>query len=775
MGGDAVGADDGSNAAPTFAEATAAAREERAKAGQADSSSDTEADSDAEPAGAGLRGRGPPLQVGHGPRLRNLCDGAGLCSPGIWPPRSRPRVHHPRIVAIRAAIQRSIARWDSDGSWADDLFGKLACGQIESDPFPQSELADLSEYALSLYDGELGGGARPRDRDLPQQIRVRLLQSVLKDAGDPDWRGMDQFATGIRLGVGRRMPRTPAVYARKRRWRIPEQADPEGWTGQSFSGIWRDNYRSAKEQRAEVRRQLEEHVSQGLAFKLPPAEAIARYPNLQVASLGAVVKEGDSGEIKSVRLVLDGTHGVDLNTRIRQRDQDRCPTASDARRYQREQAKYGRVRGLAVDVQGAHRLPAVHPDDWRLQACRADAGDDADIYFYKYGVFGVSSIAYFWSRIGGAAVRACHYLADSSAELWLLLMADDLKAEATGHHHHRQLLAVLLFLRVINVPLSWGKVKGGDCICWIGYELDLTRLTLGITSSRADHAVAFLRRIIRDGRVRVAELRSEVGRLSFICGALEYERPFVGPLYSFLAICQSDTVRSLPRFVAVACQHLADRISLRRCYPSAVVRQRTATAPRVDARAEGEEIGIGGWEPCNDDNGRPSTALSRWFMVSLSRSTAPWAFTRAGEPFRTIAALEAFATLIAVMAFQDKKKEHVDYVLALPAMTDNQGNESAIRKLSTNKFPLSIIIMELSAQLEARQARLDLHWVPRETNAEADRLSNGNSAGFSPHLRVPIDVASLDFILLPKLIEFGLAYSEAARARRRRSGAAKEG
>ncbi len=582
------------SAVPTFDEATAAAREERAKVAQADSSSDTEADADAEPAGSGLRGRGPPLRIGHGARLRTLCDGAGLCSPGIWPPRARPRVHHPRIASIRAAIQRSIARWDADGRWADSLFDKLAGGQVESDPFPQAELADLAEYAMSLYDGEREGGARPRDGDLPQVIRVRLLESILKDSGDPDWRGMAQFATGIRLGVGRRMPRTPAVYARKRRWRIPEQADPEGWTGQSVSGVWRDNYRSAKEQRTEVRRQLEEHVAQGLAFKLSPSDAIARYPNLQVASLGAVVKEGDSGEIKSVRLVLDGTHGVDLNTRIRQRDQDRCPTAADARRYQREQAKYGRVRGLAVDVQGAHRLPAVHPDDWRLQACRADAGDDAEIYFYKYGVFGVSSIAYFWSRIGGVAVRACHYMADASAELWLLLMADDLKAEATGHHNHRHLLAVLLFLRVINVPLSWGKVKGGDRVCWIGYELDLTRLTLGITASRADHAVTFLRRIIRDGQVRVAEFRSEVGRLSFICSALEYERPFLGPLYSFLAICKGDVIRSLPRFVAVACQHLADRISLRRSYPSAVVRQRTATAPRVDARAEGEEIGIGG-------------------------------------------------------------------------------------------------------------------------------------------------------------------------------------
>ncbi len=137
-------------------------------------------------------------------------------------------------------------------------------------------------------------------------------------------------------------------------------------------------------------------------------------------------------------------------------------------------------------------------------------------------------------------------------------------------------------------------MKGGDNVCWIGYELDLRRLTLGITAGRAAHVVTYLQRVIRDGYIRVSEFRSEVGRLSFVCSALEYERPFLGPLYSFLAVCKDDVVRPLPRFVAIACQHLADRISRRRTYPSAVVRHRTNSAPRVDARAEGEEIGIGG-------------------------------------------------------------------------------------------------------------------------------------------------------------------------------------
>jgi hypothetical protein len=412
-GADSV--DDAPAEVATYQEALAAAAAERARLDKAEPAADTDPDTDAEPAGSGLRGRGEPMGVGHGPRRRTLCDGAGLCSPGLWAPRERPRLGHPRLLAIRAAIQRYVAARDSVDGWSERLFERLARGEVEDSPLPAAEMSSLAEYAMGLYDGDDAGGARPRAEDQPQVVRIRLLQSILRDAADPDWRGMDRFAAGIRLGVGRRMPRTPAVYARKTRWRIEEQAEADDWDPRTVSGVWRENYKTAKAQKAEVRRQLDEHVEQGLAFRLSAGDARARYPALQVASLGAVVKEDDAGQVTSVRLVLDGTNGIDLNRRIRQRDQDRCPTVADARRVQREQSRYGRVRGLAVDFKGAHRLPMVHPEDWKHQACRAEEGDDADIYFYKCDVFGISSIAYYWSRLGGAAVRAAHYVADPAA------------------------------------------------------------------------------------------------------------------------------------------------------------------------------------------------------------------------------------------------------------------------------------------------------------------------------------------------------------------------
>ena len=91
-------------------------------------------------------------------------------------------------------------------------------------------------------------------------------------------------------------------------------------------------------------------------------EAKARFPDLVVSSLGAVVKaDQTTGETLSVRIVLDGTNHVAVNNQIRVRDQDRCPTAADIRRAQREQASCSRGIGIAAGVKSAHRLPAVAP------------------------------------------------------------------------------------------------------------------------------------------------------------------------------------------------------------------------------------------------------------------------------------------------------------------------------------------------------------------------------------------------------------------------------
>ena len=81
----------------------------------------------------------------------------------------------------------------------------------------------------------------------------------------------------------------------------------------------------------------------------------------------------------------------------------------------------------------------------------------------------------------------------------------------------------------------------------------------------------------------------------------------------------------------------------------------------------------------------------------------------------------------------------------------------------STKFPVCVVAMELSAQLEARGAELLLDWIPREVNAEADRLADGDSRGFDPELRVHADMRHIRWLVRGRLMKTGIAFHNDAK------------
>ena len=63
--------------------------------------------------------------------------------------------------------------------------------------------------------------------------------------------------------------------------------------------------------------------------------------------------------------------------------------------------------------------------------------------------------------------------------------------------------------------------------------------------------------------------------------------------------------------------------------------------------------------------------------------------------------------------------------------------------------------MELSAQLGKRSMRLQLEWCEREDNQDADDLSNMRAENFAPENRIPIDVRTVPWIMLDKIMRLG--------------------
>lgn len=68
------------------------------------------------------------------------------------------------------------------------------------------------------------------------------------------------------------------------------------------------------------------------------------------------------------------------------------------------------------------------------------------------------------------------------------------------------------------------------------------------------------------------------------------------------------------------------------------------------------------------------------------------------------------------------------------------------------KYPLSIVVMELSVQLQKLGLELELGWIPRGQNEEADALTNKEFRGFDKKKRIEKDFGDLKFEILEELM-----------------------
>ena len=187
-----------------------------------------------------------------------------------------------------------------------------------------------------------------------------------------------------------------------------------------------------------------------------------------------------------------------------------------------------------------------------------------------------------------------------------------------------------------------------------------------------------------------AEFATGIGRLSFICGGASVRASIFEPCYAHWANLRANdptgrgrsACRKLPLYVACALEFMGTRIEARKKYPSTTKHVPTDFCPRVDARAEGHEVMIGGWLPIKGTSGSIDKNLSPWFSIGLCEETAPWAYCRGGEPYRTIAALEAMATLVSIVAFSAWLPRHSASHVTVTSLTDNQGNKHALKRLA---------------------------------------------------------------------------------------------
>ena len=697
--------------------------------------------------GAVCPGAGPPMQVSYKGEKRSIHDGAGLCSPGRWPVKRRKQAASERARSTIAWFVEAFDIWLSGvgEEAAKGIFWKMAAGRVEQSPFEESVGEARSD--LDRHLGRWGLDPLRKKSDRQTEVNFRRLAALAEALDDEDSDFLCEVAAkGVRLGVDVKMPRTPLVYEEKTSWTVDA-------TDEVMQDILAENYESAVENAEDIARQVNQEVEKGTIIRMAEEEARERYGGrLAVAALGAVPKELGT---KKVRLIHDSAYSVDINRRIRVLDRMRFPLIDDAaavlRQVQEEvEQSRGEVRfSVLYDIARAHKLVPVVEEDWGLQAFRMPGDSSGDIFMHTRGTFGIASAAYWFGRAIAVAVRCGHRLLGQVYGLLHLIYADDGWLTAVGKDFWRKILMWFFAFELMEIPVTWAKVRGGTQVDWIGYCLNVYDYQKGINQSKRDWIVAWINAKMVQGGVVGRELKSVLGRLSFVAGALRHVRPFLAPLFSCSSAMAPGTFAKFPDAVVILLEFIKEEVSRRPMGPAEPLEKDPVDIFRVAAKAAGEEIVIGGWETGVE----PDQNKARWFSFGLNRRNAPWAYLK-GDPFRNIASLELIGVLVAVMVFAPGASwTKGGAAVTLSAYTDNLANTHVLKKFGSSRYPLSIVAMELAVQLDIAGVDLQLQWVPRAQNQPADDLTNQMFDDFDMTNRLEVIFEELQFKVMNKLLD----------------------
>ena len=360
----------------------------------------------------------------------------------------------------------------------------------------------------------------------------------------------------------------------------------------------------------------------------------------------------------------------------------------------------------------------------------------------KVGTQGIGSAAMIFARLFAIFCRLAYYVF-TGEDLWIFTYADDLDVVTMGPRMIDNTVLLLLLLATLRVPFSWKKCEGGLCYSWLGLFQNWKSFQLGLSETRALWIARWCEQRLDADRVRPKELVEVLGRFSFATAAVDFIKPFLGPLYAWSSAAPEHANLRLPIMLRLIFRFLI-RVFRDPSLYMIEVYQPAATPVMAylgDAHASMDSVGIGGYQA-----DKPQMEAA-WFSLDLDSKSAPWAFQHGEETFRAIAALELFTTLLCVKLLPTPERK-VNVRIQISVGTDNKGNSYALKRWATTKHPLGIILMELAVECRLRNISLDLLWVPRLQNCQADALSNGITHGFDPKHRIEPDLTEIKFHVL---------------------------
>ena len=701
-------------------------------------------------------GLGSPRKCQPPGKDRLFHDGAGLLSMGRWDVEQRIWSKGAFWERLRKGTVELIEKHLGDERALDRacfemaVRGEAGCSIVRDEKLKN----DIRLFWIDLLK-QHGSKQEGLDHVAPgQPFHLRLMKELLAFGEDADREFLMQGEVGYPVGVLNPLPRTPHCYEEQTSWRLED--DPH-----MQEEVWRSNYQSVGDHVQFVREHFAEECAEGLMERLTLEQAKTRFGDkVAISSLAVLVEQNHQGKR---RLIHDATHGTKLNNRIRCRDKTRSPSAREKQYllayFQKNRCS---VFSLVGDISKAHRRFLHSPEERGLLACRVLDTDD-HLYINNVGTFGVACASYWWGRIAGAGIRLVHELLGPQMPVELLLFADDLEALGASAGGRRGITLAFLYMSALGFPFKWAKQRGGLRVEWIGLFSDYSVYKLGLSPSRARWMHDWVKELADTGTTTAKNFEQGLGRLGFAAMALTWERPFLGPLYSWCAAIRTKRgalrvpamLRTILRFLARRFLEGGDL----QCPPPLEQSEGKQITFYTDAKATEDSAWIGGFK--QDASGK----VLEWFSEEVPIAWAPWLKLKR-DPKRIIAALELLASLVAVKLWMPPSQQHSEAVCWLKGKTDNQSNTYALTKWMSTKFPLTIFIMEMSESLRLGRCNLKLDWVPREWNQLADDLTNQKFDMFSLQDRVRWDPFQQEWLVFEEFMAHANSFHDEVRKRK---------
>eukprot|EP00435_Cladocopium_sp_Y103_P068426 s272_g31.t1 len=684
---------------------------------------------------------GPPIQVEWDQVERGFTDGFGLCSPTRWKPSQRGERRDTNMVKLAddtfQVLEDAVREAIPDVRRA--AF-ELVTGKLVKSPFSELALNKLRDKWFSL----LSDKADAAVLDEGQPFYLRALAQWLKVFKDPDVHWLvdeeDSFASGVFVGVGRPLPRSPQVFQKKLKHRKLDDTE--------FNPL-AENYPSAQLSSKELEEKFREEEQLGRMH--PSRLGVLRQEfgdRLRVASMAAITKPDGS-----VRPLHDATHSVMVNHEIVYQDKIMCPGPPEIAAVVREARETTEAAFcVSADIKAAHRLVTIRRADWGLLCCKADSSSET-IWVNHCGTFGVSSAPFWWAKLAGLIGRFVGYLFHTR---WMMHMiyVDDLHGVFVGPNKFLFLWIWLLAYEMVCTPFGYRKFKGGYASEFVGFHIRYDLAEVGISKKRGDWLVDWIQKAaVNKFVVSARDFMEFLGRLGFVSQLLIWLKPHLAPLYAWASVTAKGTVGRLPQTVIVTLRYILGELQTE-SYMVSTKRPLVFSGERfrTDAKCANGYVVLGGWE----------VASRRWFSLKLLPKDAPYLFKPSGESQWASTAAELLASLAALWAFGwlTPGRQRKALEVSLTGGTDNRANEALTAKRSTTKWPLLAANMQLSSSLSKCRLALNLRWRPREENIEADSLTNEDFSHFELKDRVDISYKDMDMAVLDAMVEVWSEFEE---------------